>query len=523
MAKLAFLLIAHRDPERLITQVRALIAHGDCVAIHWDARADKGAFQRIKADLGGEANVVFANRVRCGWGEFSLVRASLNLIQAARRAFEDITHYYLMSGDCYPTKPRPYFDRFLDDGRDRIEFNDFFESDWIRTGLKEDRLVFRHWFNERTQKRLFYGSLNLQRRFGLARSLPKGLTIRIGSQWWVLRASTIEKIMAFIAKRRDVVRFFRTTWIPDETFFQTLVAHLVPEAEIENHPPTHLRFSDYGMPIVFYGDHADYLRAQPRLCARKISGNASDLQAALLQTFSSSECDRDVGGANNQLYSFLADRGRKGLRFAPRFWERAINARKQSTLFVVCAKLWHIGEAIEAKAAELASIPSLGYIFDDNHDLELPLGGLESGLAKRGRHRIALMNMVYDAMQTEQLILCLDTGQADVLDELVRKIGDVRILLVDRPVSEAHIRGHARRAGLLDEESTEVEVKEVLKTLSFTFGHEVTHLRDHFADRLYTNALSRTREENLLDLGHFLKVPRPAAEALTREAERYKH
>ena len=25
------------------------------------------------------------------------------------------------------------------------------------------------------------------------------------------------------------MRFFRTTWIPDETFFQTLVRHLVPE------------------------------------------------------------------------------------------------------------------------------------------------------------------------------------------------------------------------------------------------------------------------------------------------------
>ncbi len=30
------------------------------------------------------------------------------------------------------------------------------------------------------------------------------------------------------------MRFFRTTWIPDETFFQTIVRHLVPEAEIRS-------------------------------------------------------------------------------------------------------------------------------------------------------------------------------------------------------------------------------------------------------------------------------------------------
>jgi hypothetical protein len=43
---------------------------------------------------------------------------------------------------------------------DYIESFDFFASDWIKTGLKRERLVYRHVFNERTQKRLFYGMMN---------------------------------------------------------------------------------------------------------------------------------------------------------------------------------------------------------------------------------------------------------------------------------------------------------------------------------------------------------------------------
>ncbi len=70
-----------------------------------------------------------------------------------------------------------------------------------------------------------------------------------------------------LGQRPDVMRFFRTTWIPDETFFQTLVRHLVPDREIENRTLTFLMFTDYGMPVTFYNDHYDLLLGQDR-CSR---------------------------------------------------------------------------------------------------------------------------------------------------------------------------------------------------------------------------------------------------------------
>ncbi|MFN3210505.1 MAG: beta-1,6-N-acetylglucosaminyltransferase, partial [Roseovarius sp.] len=225
MARIAFILLCHKDPDAIIRQAEMLTAVGDYMAIHFDARAKVEHYRRIRSALADNPNVTFARkRIRCGWGEWSLVQASLYAVEAAVEAFPRATHFYMLSGDCMAVKSAAYAHEFLDnDDADYIESFDFFESDWIKTGMKEDRLIYRHYFNERVQKRRFYTSYNLQKKLGLTRPIPADLQIQIGSQWWCLRRRTIEWILDFTRKRRDVMRFFATTWIPDETFFQTLV------------------------------------------------------------------------------------------------------------------------------------------------------------------------------------------------------------------------------------------------------------------------------------------------------------
>ena len=128
------------------------------MAIHVDRRMPARKFAVIARAAAEEPAIILAPRVRCGWGEWSLVEATLKLVEAARTAFEGVTHYHLLSGDCYPIKPRGHFEAVLSaHDRDIIECAEFFGSGWIKTGLVEERLVYRHWFNEREQPRLFYG------------------------------------------------------------------------------------------------------------------------------------------------------------------------------------------------------------------------------------------------------------------------------------------------------------------------------------------------------------------------------
>jgi hypothetical protein len=112
---------------------------------------------------------------------------------------------------------------------DYIESFDFFASDWIKTGLKRERLVYRHVFNERTQKRLFYGMMNLQRRLKLERKVPSDIQVMIGSQWWCLRRQHGRGGAGFHPRAPGhVVRFFRTTWIPTRRFSRRWCATSCP-------------------------------------------------------------------------------------------------------------------------------------------------------------------------------------------------------------------------------------------------------------------------------------------------------
>ncbi|MDJ0640901.1 MAG: beta-1,6-N-acetylglucosaminyltransferase, partial [Paracoccaceae bacterium] len=189
MGQIAYILLCHKDVESIAQQATQLTAVGDAVAIHFDARAPRQDYERLRNALDGNPNVVFPKkRVRCGWGEWSLVAATLAALRAATDAFPKATHFYMVSGDCMPIKTAECAHDVIEHSdADFIESFDFHDSYWIKTGLKEERLIYRHWFNERSQAKLFYTSFNLQKRLGITRKPPADLQIMIGSQWWCLR------------------------------------------------------------------------------------------------------------------------------------------------------------------------------------------------------------------------------------------------------------------------------------------------------------------------------------------------
>ena len=115
MAKIAFILLCHKNPEGVIAQAESLTAVGDCISIHFDARADAASYSKIRDALAENPNVTFAKtRIKCGWGAWSLVQATLHAVEAAVEAFPRATHFYMLSGDCMAIKSAAYAHRFLD-------------------------------------------------------------------------------------------------------------------------------------------------------------------------------------------------------------------------------------------------------------------------------------------------------------------------------------------------------------------------------------------------------------------------
>ena len=508
MAKIAFILLCHKDPDAIIKQAERLTAVGDVMSIHFDARAKPEDFQRIREALDGNPNVTFARkRIKCGWGEWSLVQATLYAVEAAVDAFPRATHFYMLSGDCMAIKSAEYAHEFLDARDcDYVESVDYFESDWIKTGIKDERLIYRHFFNERNHKRLFYASMNLQRRLGLTREVPHDLQMMIGSQWWCLRRRTIEWILDFTRQRRDVMRFFRTTWIPDETFFQTLVRHLVPENEIENRTLTFLMFTDYGMPVTFYNDHYDLLLSQDFLFARKISPEANELKRRLGRLYATEGVEFKISNEGRSLFKFLTGRGRIGRHFAPRFWEAESTLGRERELMIVVCKKWHVAKRLLHEVRKITNVPAIEYLFNEESCALPDLGGIQSTLGKRTRHRRALMRMLFDYYDTDQLIICLDPSNLELMQDFGSDRSVTRILEIECVFDDDYLVGHAKRVGLAGEQTSSDTLERLLPTIRNDMVYESDHIREAGFENLYRLRQRATPEENAAPLAQFLAI-----------------
>ncbi len=509
MAKIAYVLLCHRDPEGIVAQAERLTAAGDVIAIHYDARAPRAEFERIRAALASNPSVVFAaRRLRCGWGEWSLVEATLLAVRAALARFPRATHFYMLSGDCMPIKSAEYIRNFLDrEEADYVESFDFFTSDWIKTGIREERLIYRHYVNERSRKWLFYASLDWQRRLGLARRVPADLQIQIGSQWWCLRRRTVEAVLGFCDRRRDVLRFFRRTWIPDETFFQTLVRHLVPEQEIRSRTLTFLIFSDYGIPVSFYNDHYDLLLSQDYLFARKISQEARQLKERLGQLYAATGGAFPLSNEGRSLFRFLSGRGRIGRRFAPRFWETEASLGRSRTLLMVTCKKWHVAKRLVERVRQVTGLPAVDYLFNEA-DTPLPdLGGIQSTLEKRTRHRRALVRMLFDYWQTDRLVLCIDPANIELMRDFFGDRSGARLLEIECEFSDDYLIGHARRIGLAGELTPPQTLERLLPTIRYDMRFESDQIRDAEFESLFRIRQSAGVDENTVPLAAFLGIP----------------
>ena len=509
MAKIAFILLCHKDPDGVIAQAERLTATGDYIAIHFDGRAKSADFDRIRTALAGNASVTFAKRrIKCGWGEWSLIAATLLAVRAAVDAFPRATHFYMLSGDCMPIKSSQYVHQFLDDTEvDYIESFDFFNSDWIKTGIKEERLIYRHLFNERNQKQLFYASMNLQKRLNLSRKVPADIQMQIGSQWWCLRRRTVEAVLAFCAKRPDVMRFFRTTWIPDETFFQTVVGHLVPEAEIRSRTLTFLMFSDYGIPVSFYDDQYDLLTSQDYLFARKISPEAKALKDRLGQLYAATGATFVISNEGRGLHRFLTGRGRIGRRFAPRFWETESSVGRGRSLLMVTCKKWHVAKRLVDKIRKVTNLPCVDYLFNEA-ETDLPdLGGIQTTLEKRTRHRRAVVRMLFDTWGADRLVICIDPANVDLMHDFYADKSDVRLLEIECDFTDDFLLGHARRVGLAGVSTPQETIDRLLPTIRYDVKFESDRLHDANFDQFFVIRQSASIDENTLPLASFLGIP----------------
>lgn len=226
--KIAYLILAHNTPNHLGRLIDALNTDGVHFFVHIDNKADIVLFkQYIKAD-----NVYFLPKRRTvGWGDFSAVEATLDLLRLALVHRIEFSYFCLLSGSDYPVQSNQYIHNFFEK-KSGGEFISLVEIPNAELNKSLDRLNTYKFPNN--VKNLFLLKLIMRLNEFLRSSkliqrdhqkVFGGLKPFAGSQWWALTRPAVVYTLDFIESHPGVVNYFRNTFIPDEMFFQTIIGN----------------------------------------------------------------------------------------------------------------------------------------------------------------------------------------------------------------------------------------------------------------------------------------------------------
>jgi len=337
MSSLGFIIMCHTALDRA-AQVARHWATRDCpVVIHVDRRVPKDRFHGFKTELSDLDNIRFTKRHRCEWGTWSLVAASQASSELMLRVFPGVRHVYLASGSCLPLRPVDELRAYLEarPHTDFIESVTIRDVDWTIDGLNDERFQLRFPFSWKRNRFLFDRYVELQRRVGFKRKMPEGVIPHLGSQWWCLTRQTLSAILED-PRRSEIDGYFKYVWIPDESYYQTLVRKYA--RRIESRSLTLSKFDFQGKPHVFYDDHLHLLRRSDCFVARKIWPRANRLYKTFLSgDTATSRMAEPAPGKIDRVFSKALERrtrGRPGLymqsRFPNRDWENGKTAAPYS-------------------------------------------------------------------------------------------------------------------------------------------------------------------------------------------------
>jgi hypothetical protein len=153
------------------------------------------------------------------------------------------------------------------------------------------------------------------------------------------------------------------------------------------------------------------------------------------------------------------------------------------------------------------NIPVVEYIFNEE-DTPLPdLGGIQKTLGKRTRHRRALMRMLFDYYETDRLIVCMDPGNLDLLQDFASDRSVTRLLEIQCDFSEEYMIGHAMRVGLAGEQTSADTLERLLPTIRNDMNFESDALRDAEFEHLNRMRESASVDDNANELAKFLTIP----------------
>jgi hypothetical protein len=238
--KVAYLVVSHRNPDQILRLVRVLREGGGEVAVRHDGRREPLPASALQ-EAGARA---LEDGIDLAWGDTGYLRMQLNALEWAAREL-DPDWVVFLSGQDYPLRPLADIEAGLAATEADARLSGFWELATRRDPGGEKtpffrRYAYRHfippaWLPERDLPRAV---APLAYRCRLPGDLPDRVGVRwpllpfgdgfrahVSADWLTLNRRAVAAVTAFARAHARVMRHYRRTIVPAESFFATVLAN----------------------------------------------------------------------------------------------------------------------------------------------------------------------------------------------------------------------------------------------------------------------------------------------------------
>lgn len=248
--KICYLILAHNNFRHLTRMIDALNDTDSTFYIHIDKKA-KESYNSPSENV-----IIIPERIDINWGGYSMIKATLALMNKGIKSSPEADYYILISGVDYPIRSKSFLLDLLKEKKEYIDIAlvpvpfkpieryEYFYFDYDRRNLKH--------YNP-----LFLIEV-LLKKLKVKRKAP--FKIYAGTQWFALTRQCVEYILKISEEDRKYIRFFKHTLVPDEAFFQTIIGN----SPFIQQTTSSLTYTDWDVPnppAVIENRHIDFLKS----------------------------------------------------------------------------------------------------------------------------------------------------------------------------------------------------------------------------------------------------------------------
>lgn len=228
MRRIAYILSAYTDAPHLARLVAALDDGGADFYIHVDRKVDSRPFHRL---LDGKATFVPSHWI--SWGGWQQVEYQKELLAAVLHSGRDYMRVVCLSGQDYPLWSNMRIRRYFDEHPD-AEFIMGLNLTRCTDRAQRSKICCYHFFRDLPWRNLWWKNKLIVASRLLMKALPlrkrpytfingRQADVYFGSDYWAVTLPCARYIYEKLCSEQQLVRYFRTSFVPSELCIQTLV------------------------------------------------------------------------------------------------------------------------------------------------------------------------------------------------------------------------------------------------------------------------------------------------------------